>query len=97
MVRFGYHKIIECIVLEGISRIIKIEPLHCRQGHKPPHLILDQAAQVTIQPGLEYLQGRSIHNLYGQPVPAPHRSLGKELPLTSSLDLPYLSFKDQFP
>jgi len=33
-------------------------PLHCRQGCQPPHLILDQAAQGRIQPGLAYLQGR---------------------------------------
>lgn len=46
----------------------------------PPHLILDQDAQGPIQPSLEHLQGWSIHNLSGQPVPAPHRSLGKKLP-----------------
>ena len=50
-----------------------------RQGHQPPHL-LDQVAQGPIQPGLEHLQGQGIHNLPGQPVPAPHHSLGKELP-----------------
>jgi len=27
------------------------------QGHQPPHLIPDQAAQGPIQPGLEHLQG----------------------------------------
>ena len=41
-------------------------------------LVLEQAAHVPIQPGLEHLQGWSI-NLSGQPVPAPHHSLGKEL------------------
>jgi len=35
------------------------------------------AAQGPIQPGLEHLQGRGIHNLSGQPVPAPHHSLGR--------------------
>ena len=48
-----------------------------RQGLQPPHL-LDQVAQGPIQPGLEHLQGRSIHNLSGQPVPAPHHSLSKK-------------------
>ena len=36
---------------------------HYRQGHQPSHLILDQAAQGPIQPGLEHLQGQGIHNL----------------------------------
>jgi len=31
-------------------------PCH-RQGHKPPDLILVQAAQSTIQPDLKHLQG----------------------------------------
>jgi len=45
-------------------------PTPCRrQGHQPPYLILDQAAQGSIQPGLEHLQRRGIHNLSGQPVP----------------------------
>jgi len=40
-------------------------PCH-RQGCQTPHLILDQAAQGPIQPGLEYLRGQGIHNLSGQ-------------------------------
>ena len=50
-----------------------------RQGHQPPHL-LDQVTQGPIQPDLEHLQGQDIHNLSGQPVPAPHHSHSKELP-----------------
>ena len=43
-------------------------PIPChRQGRQPPHLILDQAAQGPIQPGLEHLQGWGIHNFSGQP------------------------------
>ena len=57
---------------------MKLQPPHHRQGHQPPYLILAQAAQGPIQPGLEHLQGWGIHNLSGQPVPAPHHSLGKE-------------------
>ena len=53
---------------------------HHRRGHQPPHLILEQAAQGPIQPGLVQLQGQDIHTLSGQPIPAPHQSLGKELP-----------------
>jgi len=36
------------------------------QGHQPPHLILDQAAQGPIQPGLKHLQGWGTHSLSGQ-------------------------------
>jgi len=34
---------------------MNLHPPHRRQGHQPPHLILDQAAQGPIQPGLEHL------------------------------------------
>jgi len=51
-------------------------PCH-RQGRQPPHLILNQAAQGPMQPGLEHLQGQG-HNLSGQPVPAPHYSHSKD-------------------
>ena len=72
------HRITEWPGLEGTSRIMNLQsPCH-RQGHQPPHL-LDQVAQGPIQPGLEHLQGWGIHNLSGQPIPAPHHSPGKEL------------------
>ena len=38
-----------------------------------------QAAQGPIQPGLEHLQGQSIHSFSGQPMPVPQCSLSKEL------------------
>ena len=66
--------------LEGTSRIMNHQPPLHRQSHQPPHLILDQAAQGPIQPGLEHLQGWGIHSLSGQPVPAPHYSHSKEPP-----------------
>ena len=56
--------IIEWLGLERTSRIIKLQPSCCRQGHQPPHLIPDQAAQGPIQPGLEHLQGWGIHSLW---------------------------------
>jgi len=60
-------------------------PCSHRQGHQPPHLIPDQAAQGPIQPGLEHLQGWTGHP---QPlwtaVPAPHHSHSKELPQPKS-------------
>ena len=75
------HRIIEWLGLKGTSRIIKLylPSHHRRQGRQPPYLIRDQAAQCLTQPGLEHLQGRGIHNLSGQPVPAPHHSHSKEL------------------
>jgi len=66
--------------LEETSGIINLQPSHHRQGNQLPHLMLDQAAQGPIQPGLELLQGRGIHSLSRQPVPAPHYSHSKELP-----------------
>jgi len=42
-------------------------PCHI-QGHQPPYLTLEQAAQGPVQPGLEHLQGWSIHSLSEQPV-----------------------------
>ena len=75
-----FHRITEWLGLEGTSRIINLLSLCCSQGHQPSHLILDQAAQGPIQPGLEHLQGWGIHNFSGQPVPALHHSHSKELP-----------------
>ena len=66
--------------MEGTLRIIKFQPRCHRQGHQPPDLVLDQAAQDPIQPGLEHLEGWGIHSLSGQPVPAPHHSLCEQLP-----------------
>ena len=65
--------------MEGTPRITNLQaPCHM-QGHQLPHIILDQAAQGPIQSGLEHLQGWSIQNLSGQPVPAPHHFHSKEL------------------
>ena len=79
--RIGNHRVIEWLGLEGTSRIMRLQPSY----HQPPHLILYQLAQGPIQPVLEHLQGRGIHSLSGQPVPEPHHSLGKELPLIFNL------------
>jgi len=57
---------------------MNLQPPCHRQGHQPPHL--DEAAQGHIQPGLEHLQGWSIHNLCGQPVSAPRHSHSEKLP-----------------
>jgi len=85
---------IEWLGLEGTSRITKFQPPYCRQGCQPPHLVPDQAAQGRIQPGLEHFWGWGIHSLSGQPVPAPHHSLGKELsPPLSNLNLPSFNLK----
>ena len=58
-------------------------------------LVLDQAAQGLIQPGLEHLRGQSIHNLSGQPVASTSpQSLFEKL--TLNLSLPSLSL-NSFP
>ena len=73
--------------------ITELQP-PCRvQDHQPPHLILVQAAQGPIQPGLDHLQTRGIHSLSGQPIPTPHHSHSKELPPISNLNLPSFSLK----
>jgi len=59
------HRIKEWLGLEDTSRIMDLQPPHHRQGHQPPHLKLDQAAQGPIQPRLEHLQGWGIHSLSG--------------------------------
>ena len=75
------RRITEWLGLEGTSRIMKLQGPCLRQGHQLPYLILAQAAQGPIQPGLEHLQGWTGHP---QPVwaavPAPHHSHRKELP-----------------
>ena len=38
------HRITEWSGLEGTSRIMNLQPPCHRQGHQPPHLILEQAA-----------------------------------------------------
>ena len=63
--------IIEWFGLEGPLRF---QPPCCKQGHLP----LDQVVQSPIQPGLEFFQGGSIHNLTGQPVPVSHQPHSKE-------------------
>jgi len=54
-----FLRITEWLGLEGTPRIFKFQPPCRMQGHQPPHLIPDQAAQSPIQPGLEHLQGWS--------------------------------------
>ena len=75
-----YRRIIEWPWLEGTPRIIKLQRPCLMQGCQPPRLILDQAVLGPIQPGLECVQGQGIHNLSGQPIPAPHHCLCKEFP-----------------
>ena len=76
------------------SRIMKLQPLCCRQSHQPPHLISAQAAQGPIQPGLEHLQGWTGHP---QPLWAAVQHLttliGKNFPLMSNLNLSSFNFK----
>jgi len=65
-VLFVSDRITEWLGLEEISTI-KFQPPCHMQGCQPPHLILDQAAQGHIQPGLEHLQGWGITTSPGSP------------------------------
>jgi len=65
----AHSRFIEWLGLEETPRTIKLQPSCCRQGYQPLYLILDQAAQGPIQPGLEYLQGwgpTSLSSLFQQ-------------------------------
>jgi len=65
----------------------------CRQGHQPPYLIQGQAAQGPIQPGLEHLQGWSIHSLSGQPFQHFTTILEFSLDIQPKSSLPQLKMK----
>ena len=69
--------------------IIEFQPPYYVQGHQP----LVQAAQSHIQPGVECLQGWSIHNLLGQPVPVHHHPLCEKLPPNIQPKPPLSQFK----
>jgi len=75
-----FYRIIECLGLKGTSRITSFPPPCHRQGCQLLDEELDQIAQNPIHPGLEHLQGKGIHNLSGQPVPASYRLSEKLLP-----------------
>jgi len=60
--------------LEGTLNIIWFQPPCHDQGHLP----LDQSAQSSIQPGLEYFQGGGIRSLSGQQVPVFRHPHGEE-------------------
>ena len=71
----------------------QLQPDCCRQGHKPPYLILDQAAQGPVQPVLEYLHGQSIHSLSGQLFQHLTTLLIKNIHLIANLNLPSFNLK----
>ena len=70
--------------LEGTSRDHLVQ-LPCKAG-------LQQAAQVSVQMSLEYLQRRRIHNLPGQPVPVLCHLYCEEVPSHTDVELPMLRF-----
>jgi len=78
---YAQHRITEWFGLEGILKLIWFYPPCHKQGHLPPA----QAAQSSIQPGLEDCQGGGSHSFSGQPGPGPHHLHGEEfLPNISS-------------
>ena len=86
------HRVTEWFGLEGTPRTINFQPPCHRQGHQPPGLVLDRAVQGSIQPGLEHLQGWSIHSPLCS-LCQHLTTLCEELPLASNLNLPSLSLK----
>ena len=73
-VSLEFHKLTEWFGLEGTLKITWFQPPCHRQGH----LLVGQAAQSPIQPGLERCQGRGSHRFSGQPVPVPHHPQSEE-------------------
>lgn len=80
MLNSSPNKIIECLELEGVSRIIVFQSSRHGQGSQLLHQILDQIAQDPVQLGLEYFQEWYFYNISGQSVPAPHHTLSIKLP-----------------
>jgi len=58
----------------------------------PKQSHLEQAAQDLVQMGLEYLQRRRLHNLFGQPVPVLRHPQTEEVLPHVQLELPMLQF-----
>ena len=83
----------EWLGVDRTSKIIWFQPPFCGQGCQPLNQALDQRAQGPIQPGLEHLQGQSVHNLSGQLVPTPHHLLSVKFPPQSNINLPSFSLK----
>ena len=63
-----------------------VQPPLPKQNHP------EQVAQDRFQVGLEYLQGRRIHNLSGQPVPVLCHPQREEVLPHVQLELPLLQF-----
>jgi len=88
------RRITEWLGLEGTSRIMKLQGPCLRQGHQPPYLILDQAAQAPSNLALNTSRdGRDIHSLSGQLFQRLTTLIGKNFPLTSNLNLPSFNLK----
>lgn len=66
------NKIIWCLELEGILKIILLQPLPWRGN-----LSLGLLVEGFIKPGLDHLQGWSVHKFSEQPVPLSHHLQSK--------------------
>ena len=64
----------------GLEGTLGSNPSATRLGCQPLDQVLDQVAQGSIQPGLEYLHRQGTRNLSEQPVPVHHDSLSEKLP-----------------
>ena len=86
----SYNHIIQWLGLKGPkgSSSLQLHPCCCRQGLQLPYVMLDQAAQGPIQPGLKHLQGWGIHSLPGQLFQNITTLIVENFPLLSNLSLP---------
>ena len=79
------------IGLEGTSRVMKLQPPYCRQGHQPPYLTLDQGtSNLALNTSRD---GRGTHSLSGQLFQHLTTLRRKNFPLTSNLNLPSFNLK----
>ena len=65
-------------------------PTPSAKAVQPPHL--QRASEDRVQAGLEYLQRRRIHNLFGQPVPVLRHPQREEVLPHVQTELPMLQF-----
>jgi len=73
----------ECFGLEETFKGYLAQPPCSEQGH----LLLDQAGQSPVQPGLECFQGWGINHLSGQSVPVFHHPHHKKISSLALVDI----------
>lgn len=94
----GIRKLTPKMILSKADRIIEFQNSSLGWKELKNHLVLPLLPEQAHHPleqissGLKHFQGWSIHNISGQPVPAPHHCHSKEF-LISSLNLSLFALK----